>query len=233
MWPAGAPYAPPPASSHPRAEGPEAPSLPPEHYLSQWSSYSSETSPAPIPGSRIAVSETVARPVDDADLLHPCLRLRPKCQFEGRCKFATLPRNACVFHLKGRCHFGGECRDLHIGVDAPASSLTEAQRSEFSYLPIDPERVASNRMTHIRRILSRFVCQPHIQSITFTAFLNPKERKWIHDRASESNFYHQTVSIAPNFERLVLSKVPLRTVTEDQRPQIPVLPEEEDFGPAS
>lgn len=45
--------------------------------------------------------------------VHPCVRVFGTCIAGPSCKFATIPAEACLRHLKGNCKFGDECAEIH------------------------------------------------------------------------------------------------------------------------
>jgi len=45
--------------------------------------------------------------------VHPCVRVFGACIAGPTCKFATIPAEACLRHLKGTCKFGDECAEIH------------------------------------------------------------------------------------------------------------------------
>lgn len=51
--------------------------------------------------------------------LHPCLRIYHCCNFKDDCMFANYPYEACLNHIKGKCRFGNQCKELHVDRDDP------------------------------------------------------------------------------------------------------------------
>jgi len=52
--------------------------------------------------------------------VHPCVRVFGHCLAGATCKFATIPAEACLRHLKGTCKFGEQCTEIHYDtVDTP------------------------------------------------------------------------------------------------------------------
>lgn len=51
--------------------------------------------------------------------LHPCIRVYGSCNFRDDCRFACYPFNACLNHIKGKCHHGNNCKELHVDPTAP------------------------------------------------------------------------------------------------------------------
>jgi len=48
------------------------------------------------------------------DGCHPCVRVYGSCRLGNACHFASLPAEACLMHLKGRCRFGTGCKERHL-----------------------------------------------------------------------------------------------------------------------
>ncbi|CCW71524.1 unnamed protein product [Phytomonas sp. Hart1] len=46
--------------------------------------------------------------------LHPCLRVYGFCNFMSDCTFANYPYDACLNHIKGKCRFSQNCKELHV-----------------------------------------------------------------------------------------------------------------------
>jgi len=46
--------------------------------------------------------------------VHPCVRVFGHCLAGATCKFATVPAEACLRHLKGSCKFGDQCAEIHF-----------------------------------------------------------------------------------------------------------------------
>jgi hypothetical protein len=50
--------------------------------------------------------------------LHPCLRVYGFCNYKDDCTFAMYPYEACLNHIKGKCRFGTNCKELHVNPNA-------------------------------------------------------------------------------------------------------------------
>eukprot|EP00796_Vickermania_ingenoplastis_P004136 gene4136-2978_t len=68
--------------------------------------------------------------------LHPCLRIYRCCNFKADCTFASYPYEACLNHIKGKCRFGAQCKELHVDRDDPryinprSASTQQAQQTK-------------------------------------------------------------------------------------------------------
>lgn len=52
-------------------------------------------------------------------LLHPCMRVYGNCNFGDDCRFACYPFNSCLNHIKGKCHHGNTCKEVHVDPTTP------------------------------------------------------------------------------------------------------------------
>eukprot|EP00668_Euglena_longa_P012922 GGOE01015437.1.p2 GENE.GGOE01015437.1~~GGOE01015437.1.p2 ORF type:complete len:209 (-),score=31.11 GGOE01015437.1:314-865(-) len=147
------------------------------------------------------------------ELLHPCLRFASKCQYGDKCSFANLPRSVCIFYIKGRCIYGGACRDLHLGQDDIAQRLNNGAKDdrgrELPFVSTDPHRMRHNRLVQIQRLLHRFTSEPMIHDITFSNGLTEEERHFIRDFASRQGLVCRAGGVSEGGPRLTLSKEPV------------------------
>ena len=81
-----------------------------------------ETDPAPRPETR--------QPRSD---LHPCLVVYGECSFGPNCLYMEMPRNACIYYLKGKCT-NPKASKCNNGVHYPehAEKMKEAQAALYA-----------------------------------------------------------------------------------------------------
>ncbi|CCW60822.1 unnamed protein product [Phytomonas sp. EM1] len=58
--------------------------------------------------------------------LHPCLRVYGFCNFMTDCTFANYPYEACLNHIKGKCRFSQNCKELHVDPRDPRYQNTRS-----------------------------------------------------------------------------------------------------------
>ena len=64
----------------------------------------------------------------DSTRLHPCIRVYGFCNYKDECIFACYPYEACLNHIKGKCRFGGRCKELHVDPNDPKYQNARANR---------------------------------------------------------------------------------------------------------
>lgn len=96
-----------------------------------------EKKPQPVTQPNASSSKGVAKSANtEAGKFHPCLRVYGFCNFKDDCSFAKYPYDACLNNIKGKCRFGGNCKELHVNPNDPKyqnprtpSNSTPAPRS--------------------------------------------------------------------------------------------------------
>ena len=140
----------PQTTTHAEHQAPQAqPQVQRQAPAAVWDSLGPQLQPRVPETKGAAVDFTMPSPSD----LHPCLKYpNSVCQFGDKCAFAKLPRNTCVFFLKGRCQYGGDCWYEHPGYDKTSnqqtssmsccmfSDLREISRCKISRCKIVPTR---------------------------------------------------------------------------------------------
>jgi len=69
-------------------------------------------------GKREEKKSPKIKPVEGGKKLHPCLRVYGFCNYKDDCTFALYPYEACLNHIKGKCRFGANCKELHVNPTA-------------------------------------------------------------------------------------------------------------------